>query len=538
MGSRITLANVVHTGGRKLALPPLGILHLAGVLEPLGYDVDILDLQQRELTDPFSVENVLSLLKRSAPILGIGCFAQYLPQVVLALRELKRQEPDRRVVLGGPGPAGVARGLLRHFPEIDAVALGESETVVAPLMQALGNGGVPHGVPGVAYRLGPEIVCHPPAPRIREIDLLPPPAYHLVDLEAYDSVYLVTSRGCMHGCAFCNVPSFWGPVRHRRLERVIDELASVVAAGKFGGFLVADDNFACHRARVLEFCRLLRESGLGLEWWCYARIDSMDEELLEAMAEAGCQLIEFGIESGSDRVLQRVGKGFSISRAEEVVRRSLRYVSVQISYIWGYPFETLEDFDLTLSSLSRLLQAADHGNEVLPYLFRLSPMPGTPLFRRYGESIEPVSEAFPFGQCALEDFELLRPVPVPEEVLCLIREHRHVFAPLCVYDTPDRRQKEERLRSLRDDAIRLVGKAMADRSFASTLRRSPRQALAQFASDPGVGALLAATEVSRTLRSQERDLSLPVGPKGDASGSESVPDPRGYEANERRSGSP
>ncbi len=500
MPRRITLANLVHTGGRRVALPPLGVLYLAAVLRRSGWEVEIRDYQHSDAANPFSVERVRAFLEGSAPLVALSCFAQFLPQAGLALRELKRRRPELRILLGGPGPASVAEPLLDWLPEADAVALGEGEPIIAALAEELERGRRPKNVPGIAFRDGARVARTAPPARVRDLDALPPPAFDLVDLARYQSIYTMTSRGCRYRCAFCAVPSLWGPAVFRRVETILEEIAATAARSGHSRFLIADDNFAADRRRAIEFCRRLAAAGLKLRWWCYARVDSLDPELMQAMAEAGCDLVEFGIESGSGRVLKAIGKGAGIARAEQTLDRCLDYFNVQVSYTWGYPFETLDDFERTLESLARVVRLARPGREVLPFLFRVSPMPGTPLFHAHRGDITPPEGAMPFGQGSYEEFELLPGPELPGEVVELVRRRPDVFVSLCTYRTPQCREKLERREQFRQSSLRLLGKAALDGGFGARLRANAFEAAPEAGPGGAPEAILAAAEVARALR--------------------------------------
>lgn len=171
-------------------------------------------------------------------------------------------------------------------------------------------------VPGISFRKGSgEIVTTASRHFIRDLDSLPFPARDLLHMKSYIRDYfpsvlhkesfkgtvLVSSRGCPFSCLFCAATRFYGHNwRPRSPQNAVDEIEHLHNSyGKFGlnGFYLGDDNFLVDRQRVFEICNLLIERGLShLRWFCQARVDSADPKLYSKMYEAGCRLLELGIE--------------------------------------------------------------------------------------------------------------------------------------------------------------------------------------------------------------------------------------------------
>jgi radical SAM superfamily enzyme YgiQ (UPF0313 family) len=282
-------------------------------------------------------------------------------------------------VLGGVGAKSVEAEILRRFPWIDVVAHGEGERSVAPLVSALRDGRDLADVPGVFYRRPDgSIACNPQPARIDDLASIGRPAWHRTDLGRYDAYGMVTSRGCPYPCTFCSVAPVWDRVfRFRSAEDVVGEMRELYERAGVELFLFQDEFFVSSKRAVHEFCRVLRASGLPVRWKAFARVDLADETLMAAMADAGCIEIRFGIESGSDRMLRRIRKGFTSAQAVEVVAAATRIVPrVDAFFIWGFPDETMDDFHQSLGVMAafRLM-----GARILPSLLCL--LPQTELYR-------------------------------------------------------------------------------------------------------------------------------------------------------------
>jgi len=357
---------------RELHLP-LGLLYLTSVLERAGYDVDFRDYQRCEAEDPFEMDALLAFCADPAPIIGLSCMANLLPFTILAAQKLKERHPDRTIVLGGVGAKAVEEKVLARFPWIDIIAHGEAENAIVPLVQALENGGDVSSVPGVFYRKADgSIACNEPPPRIEDLDAIPRPAYHKVDLKAYDAYGMVSSRGCPYKCSFCSVAPVWNHKCHfRSAEDVVAEMRELHQAVGVELFLFQDEFFVSSKQAVVRFCDALKRSGLDVKWKAFARVDLADDEMMRAMADAGCLEIRFGIESGAASMLEKTTKGFSPEMAIDVVSRATRmFPRVDTFFIWGYPDETMDEF---YQSLFQMVSFRLMGARILPSLLCLLP---------------------------------------------------------------------------------------------------------------------------------------------------------------------
>jgi anaerobic magnesium-protoporphyrin IX monomethyl ester cyclase len=362
---------------------PLGPLYLCAALEQAGLEVDFRDYQLHESEDPFSAEAIASFCADPAPIIGLSCMANLLPFTVVAAQELKRRFPDRLIVLGGVGAKSVEQRLLEAFPWIDVVAHGECERTIVELVQAHKAGASLEGIRGLCVRTAGgdgQVVMAPPQERYTDLGALPKPAYHLIDLPAYDGYGMVTSRGCPYPCTFCSVAPVWNFESYSRpFDDLIDEMRLLNERAGVRLFLFQDEFFVSSKRHVVGFCDALARSGLDVRWKAFGRINLTDAETMDAMKAAGCVEIRYGIESGSDRVLKRTKKGFSAVQSSEVIGLAVeRFPRVDAFFIWGFPFETMDDFYQTLFQMLavRLL-----GARVLPSL--LCHLPQTAIYEEY-----------------------------------------------------------------------------------------------------------------------------------------------------------
>jgi radical SAM superfamily enzyme YgiQ (UPF0313 family) len=236
-------------------------------------------------------------------------------------------------------------------------------------------------IEGLVWRDGDEVVVNPDRPFIRNLDDLPLPRHDLLPLQKYRAplvrgpyAFVVTSRGCPGGCSFCiKHVSYGRSVRVRSPESVLGELESLIRLGVRDVHMYAD-LFTVSRQQVVGLCELILERELRLRWTCNSRVDFVDPEMLRLMGQAGCWMISWGIESGSEDVLRRARKGIALEQVEQALRWA-RQAGIRN---WGYfiiglPGETEETIQETIRFAKQLpLDLA---------LFHIAaPYPGSPLF--------------------------------------------------------------------------------------------------------------------------------------------------------------
>lgn len=363
---------------------PLGPLYVTAALEAAGYSVDFRDYQLHEAEELFSAEEMVGFLENPAPIIGFSCMANLLPFTLLAMKAVKERYPDRCLILAGVGPKSVEQPILERFPWVDLIVRGEAESSIPVLLRALKSGESLHQVPGVSFRetLGPKAgqVVHTQRPeRIARLEQIARPAYHHLDFKRYTGFGMVTSRGCPYPCTFCSVAPVWDLTSyHRPVDDIIDEMRFLVEVGGAQLILFQDEFFMSSRRRVLQFCEALVRSGLKVLWKAFGRINLTDVDMMQAMDSAGCVEIRFGVESGSDRILELTKKGFRAEQSVEVVRNACGiFRRVDLFYVWGFPFETMEDF---YQSVFQMVSFRMMGARILPSLLCL--LPQTEIFQK------------------------------------------------------------------------------------------------------------------------------------------------------------
>jgi radical SAM superfamily enzyme YgiQ (UPF0313 family) len=360
---------------------PLGCLYLTRALEAAGFTVDFRDYQLWETEDPFDLEAFLTFAADPAPVIGLSCMANLLPFTILAAEALKARYPDRKIVLGGVGTKSVEEKILRRFSWVDVIARGEGEATGPDLMRAL-DGGSLDSVLGISYRHNGSIAHNPDQPRLRNLDAIGFPAFGRVPLDRYQGYGMMTSRGCPYPCTFCSVAPVWNYQSFSRSpENIVEEMALLYRQANVDLFLFQDEFFVSGKRQVMTFCDALERQRISVLWKAFGRVNLIDEEMMKRMAQCGCVELRFGIESGSDRVLKLIKKGFTAAESLDLIPKAVQiFRRVDAFYVWGFPFETMEDFN---QSLFQMVSFRTMGARILPSLLCL--LPQTPIY----ESLDP-----------------------------------------------------------------------------------------------------------------------------------------------------
>ncbi|MFH1545428.1 MAG: radical SAM protein [archaeon] len=337
----ITLLNMNNISQKGV---PLGSLYLTSFLESKGFSVDFRDYQLNSFKDPYDPKKFVSFMKNSSDVIGISVSDELLPFVLLCLRELKAKFPEKKIILGGPGVAGVEENLLKNFNEADIIARGEGELTIVDLLDSLQKEKDLRYVKGIFFKDKGNVAFTGPRKRIVDLDELPFPACHKIKLKKYNFNSLMTSRGCRFNCTFCNNCAFWShQITARSPDNVIEEIKLIASKSK-KCIRFNDDNFLFDRKRVLSICEKIKKEKLDVDCGFSANLNCMDSKLMKKLIGSGFITVLYGVESASDKILRRINKPFNFALADKVIKKSAdQFKLTFISFIWGFPFESVED---------------------------------------------------------------------------------------------------------------------------------------------------------------------------------------------------
>jgi radical SAM superfamily enzyme YgiQ (UPF0313 family) len=333
----------------EIAAVPMGLYYIGAMLEAHGYSVKIVNWHRRPDSQGALKETLISY---QPDIIGFSIVHANRWGGVDIARLAKQIDPQVPVVFGGIGATFLWRHLLTHFADIDYVVLGEGEYTLLHLVEALKHMEPMEkisAIPGLALRVGDDIVRTATAEPVRDLDSLPPPATY------FDFQHLSITRGCPGRCSFCGSPQFWGRrVRAHSATYFVDQLILLARrGGRF--FYFSDDTFTLNSDLVIEICRKIIEAGLDIRWQAISRVSAVNDRMLRWMRKAGCVQISYGVESGSERIrrllckeigTKQIERAFALTTANGILARAY--------FIYGAPTESWKTIEQSLELIRRI----------------------------------------------------------------------------------------------------------------------------------------------------------------------------------------
>ncbi len=338
--------------------PPLGLLYLATLLQKDGYEAIVCDLSS------VPADEWADLIP-SADVYGFSTYTVTFHRTLEIVQNIKSKYPQAVTVAGGPHASALPEAVARNF---DYVIVGEGENAILHLMDELEKKN--KDIPQILYKSGS---VNP--------DLLPFPDYSLIDIASYHricngqpSISILSSRGCLYQCVFCNsrVMHEKGNVRFRSPENIVKEIRESKQLWKISSFRFLDDTFTLGLNRIRLLTKLLKKE--KITYRCFGRVDNCQEEMTDLLYEGGCRHIAFGIESGSPEMLRRMEKHQTISDIRSgIAHAKASGIVVRVYLMVGFPGETWNSVKQTVD-----LMKACAPDEFIVY--PTIPYPGTPLF--------------------------------------------------------------------------------------------------------------------------------------------------------------
>ncbi len=313
---------------------PLGLLYLGAVLEEKGVDVEVLDLN-------FYNNWREELAKHDADVYGVYCSSPLLNSVIEISNFIKKTFPNKIRIVGGPHPTSLPEPMKEYF---DVVVKGEGERVIIQIIEDIENNKL-KSFYHVDY--------------IEDLDSIPYPARHLLPIKKYQrlidgekSTGLLTARGCPYECVFCD-KNIWGrKTRFRSAENIFGEIRSVKNEYNIRAFNIVDDTFTLKRSRLFGILKGFKK--LDIVWRCLTRVNHINLKILEKMKESGCVEIVFGIESGSQKVLDALNKGVTVKENAKAIDLAKKVgILSKAAFIVGSPNQDFSTLQETMSFIEK-----------------------------------------------------------------------------------------------------------------------------------------------------------------------------------------
>src|SRR5918992_4758183 len=372
---------------RIMGFPPIGIMSLSAVLKRAGHECVMFDQANPETPNSVIIEEI----RRQQPVLiGLSFLSTTsYPYAKVLARQIRAADARVRLAFGGVFATLNAELVKRQCPEVDFICRGDGEQLILDLLEHLDD---PSSVAGLTWVKDGDVVSNPNRALDRNLDQWPYPDRESLPLDFVESMPLdvpavlsmdrfttmQTSRGCPWPCVFCDIPIFnEGKWRSRSPQHVVEEFKHLQAQG-YGAVYFVDDHFLLQPKRIEAICAGIIDNGITIQWGCEGRVDSTAQHLFPAMAQAHCRTLMFGIESGSQSVLNRLNKEQTLAEIETAVINA-KQAGIDIVhgfFVIGSPDETVEDIRATFDFAAKLPLDTFGFNRLCVYR-------GTPLWQEY-----------------------------------------------------------------------------------------------------------------------------------------------------------
>jgi radical SAM superfamily enzyme YgiQ (UPF0313 family) len=374
---------------RVMAFPPLGIQTLAPVLRQRGHRVRMFDTCHPQM----KAEHIAQAVAAERPdVIAISFLSTTTyPAVKGVSRRLKLEAPGIPIIVGGAFATVNSDRILRDCPDIECVGVGEGEELLPDYLNHLDD---PGSVAGLVWRHAEEIVRNAPRPLIQDLDRFPYPDRTSLPIDYIESLPLdvpavlsldkfctiQTSRGCPYACLYCDIPFLsqakW---RCRSAEHVLGEMQQLNDMG-YRSIYLTDDHFLLRRERIHAICSGIIERKLEFRWGCEGRVDATGVDQLPIMHQARCDFLAFGVEAGTQKVLDRLKKHQTLAQVENAVSQAKRHGIEWVHgfFVIGSPGETAADIMESFRFAARLELDTFGFNRLCAYR-------GTPLWQEYVE---------------------------------------------------------------------------------------------------------------------------------------------------------
>lgn len=356
----VLLNPLSNFGVEPYGQPPLGLGYIASNLKAHGHKVKIIDRPVIKHFHNEDLDKITLAACKQADLIGISCISdQFLDtkRVVDGLKKFKG-----KIIIGGCHPTALPDETLNYIPRIDGVVVGEGEEA----MLNIANGIPLEKIPEVYTKKK----CNTKHGCITNLDSVPSIDYNLFNMNYYTTkvatfisyvvtsgVAMVTSRGCIGRCKFCACPLMHKTIRFHSPERTIENIEHVRSFG-VNTVSFVDEMFAANKSRVEKICNMMIQKKWpeqGFRWTCNLRVDYVDSKLIGLMKKAGLFYLIFGLESGSNRMLEKMGKNATVEQALKAIKIVREHkIAINSTFIIGLPEETEEDLKKTYDFIKKI----------------------------------------------------------------------------------------------------------------------------------------------------------------------------------------
>lgn len=361
---------VAKFGNKRKEFPPFGVMYLASALEKENYDVKIIATSNDNNCFDFS----------DFDIVGFSISSSLAYPLIKETRENSIFKANSLIIAGGIHASLYPKEVIKDL-DCDIVSIGEGEKTIVEIAKATSLDDISK-IKGIYYKKDNNIYVTEKRNDINELDSLAFPARHLLPKEdivmkrlsntSLSIAHVLFSRGCPYHCNFCANQNH--NVRYRSKDNIKEELELLIKDYEIKGFCVVDDNFLVNKEKAME---IIREIGkLNLKWSTLARVDNVDLELLKELKNSGCIEIKYGVESGSQKMLDLMNKKITVSEIKKAFNLTKDVgINAKALIMHGFPKEDFNTTKETIGLLEELKMCISRvGLTYFTYL------PGSPIY--------------------------------------------------------------------------------------------------------------------------------------------------------------
>lgn len=344
---------------------PFGLCYLAALTRQQGFNTSIVDAQALNLSIKETIDRVLSF---NPTYVGVTATTLLIRSAAAIAKEIKNRNPKIIIIIGGVHVTALPRETLLDNPCFDYAVIGEGEETLVELLNALEMGKDLNSVKGLAIRQpGNNIFLTEKRPFIKNLDRLPYPAFDLLpnmrryyrastqSVNRLPALSLITSRGCPGKCTFCDTSVHGHYPRAHSAQYVANLMRTLSKEYGAKTIFFEDDNFLIFKPRLKELVKIIKSEGLDLTWSVQARVDMIDLETLEIAKSGGCWQVMYGIETGSQKILDFYKKNITLEQTEHAIRLTKKVgLRVKGFIMFGNPLETRDSIKATVELIKHL----------------------------------------------------------------------------------------------------------------------------------------------------------------------------------------
>lgn len=352
---KVVLLNLIGIDRTKLVKRlPINLIYLATSI------LDKVDSVKVENISRFNLPRLKKIIRKEDPdIIGIGCYGEDRIGAFKAVKLIKNINPNIKIIMGGMLGSSLYELVLNNFP-VDIIVIGEGERTLPEIIETFKKNKQLKNIKGITYKHNNKIIKTKPRPIIKNLDEIPIPHYKLFykykGSNKDNWLPLISSRGCFYKCNYCWISYFWGNTfRTFSIPRIVNEMRELIQMTKCNNLVFYNLIFKNYKKELIKFCREIKKEKLDIQFILQSRADNINKECLYWLQKIGCKTIAIGVESGSQMILNKVGKQLKTEQYIKAFKMIKNFnIGSSCSLVVGLPGETKKTIMKTADLIKKI----------------------------------------------------------------------------------------------------------------------------------------------------------------------------------------